>query len=181
ALIDFIGTLASSCKTNPAILGYEPFNEPNDVGLGRSNLEANFLTPFYVNVLHEIRDVAKDTNSFIFVEPRADWNLYPVESSQTWFSFTSKPEQIRTFLGATPPESFLTPGANHDERAVFSFHFYDPWTVFWAEFGYSDNMATKQRIWPAWFHTMIASATNRNLIPFLTEFGIHNKWRHFST
>jgi aryl-phospho-beta-D-glucosidase BglC (GH1 family) len=182
ALIHTIGGLAKLWRTNPAVIGYDLFNEPNDAGFGRAKFEENYLTAFYTQALHEIRTAARDTNSFLFVEPRTDWDFFPTNSSETGLSFVDNGSQIHCYLGENDPASFLCPGkTNNNERAVFSFHFYDSWTAMWAGFGFGDSMAAKARKWPGIFQAMVAAGTNRNLIPFLTEFGAQNSWRQFPT
>ena len=64
---------------------------------------------------------------------------------------------------------------------VFSFHYYDPWTVFLSLLNLPDNMHNKQREWPKIFAQMRESATSRNLIPFLTEFGGNQDWEKLNT
>jgi len=182
AFIHTVGNLAAMLRTNPAVLGYDLFNEPNDVGFDRAAFENDYLTPFYANALREIRQTAQDTNSFVFVEPRTDWDYLPTNASEAGLSFVTDGKQIHCYLGEDDPRSFLHPGGtNNSERAVFAYHFYDSWTSLWAGLGYSDNMANKQREWPGIFQATVSAATDRNLIPFLTEFGVQNSWRRFST
>jgi aryl-phospho-beta-D-glucosidase BglC (GH1 family) len=182
AFIHAVGNLAAAWKTNPAVIGYELFNEPNDVGFDRAVFEKKYLTPFYCNASREIRQSAQDTNSFVFVEPRTDWNYLATNASESGLSFLTDGKQIHCFLGEDDPESFLYPeGTNNSEKAVFAFHFYDSWTSLWAGFGLGDNMANKQREWPGIFQAMVRGGTDRNLIPFMTEFGAQNSWRRFST
>jgi hypothetical protein len=182
ALIHTIGNLANTWKTNSTIIGYDVFNEPNDVGFNRAVFEEDYLTSFYTHALQEIRDAARDTNSFMFVEPRTDWDYLPTNASETGLTFIANGNRIHSYLGENDPESFLhAGGTNNAERAVFAFHFYDSWTSLWAGFGLGDSMEKKAREWPGIFHAMTAAATSRNLIPFLTEFGAQNSWRRFST
>jgi hypothetical protein len=182
AFIHTVGSLAAEWKTNPAVIGYDLFNEPNDVGFDRVLFEKKYLTSFYTNALREIREVARDTNSFVCVEPRTDWDYLPTNASETGLTFVTDARQIHCYLGEDDPESFLYPGGtNNSEKAVFAYHFYDSWTSLWAGLGLGDNMANKQREWPRIFEATVSAATDRNLIPFLTEFGAQNSWRRFST
>jgi aryl-phospho-beta-D-glucosidase BglC (GH1 family) len=182
AFIHTVGGLAAEWKTNRAVIGYDLFNEPNDVGFDRAVFEKKYLTPFYTNALREIREMARDTNSFVFVEPRTDWDYLPTNASESGLSFVTDGKQIHCYLGEDNPQSFLYPGGtNNTERAVFAYHFYDSWTSLWAGLGLSDNMANKQREWPGIFQATLSAGTERNLIPFLTEFGAQNSWRRFST
>lgn len=182
AFVHTVGSLAETWKTNPAIIGYDLFNEPNDVGFDRAVFEKKYLTRFYTNALREIRETAGDTNSFVFVEPRTDWDFLPANASEGSLSFIENGKQIHCFLGEDDPQTFLYPGGtNSSVKAVFGFHFYDSWTSLWAGLGLGDSMANKQREWPGIFQATMSAATNRNLIPFLTEFGAQNSWRRFST
>lgn len=182
AFVHAVGQVASLWKTNPAVIGYEPFNEPNDCGIDRAIFESSYLSSFYTNVWHEVREVDRDTNSFIFVEPRTDWNIHSTNASERGLCFIRGGSQIHTFLGEGAPESFVSPGQTNDaEKGVFSFHFYDSWTALRAGLGSADRMENKEREWPGIFQAMIGAATNRNLIPFLTEFGPQNSWRSFPT
>ena len=58
---------------HPAILGIEPFNEPNPAGLPKEQFEGEFLVDFYRNVDLEIRKF--DPDLFIFMEPSVAWTI----------------------------------------------------------------------------------------------------------
>ncbi len=58
---------------HPAILGIEPFNEPNPVGLPKEKFEQDFLVDYYRNVDSEIRKF--DPDLFIFMEPNVGWTI----------------------------------------------------------------------------------------------------------
>src|SRR5205085_3034417 len=64
---------------HPAILGYEPFNEPHQVGINEEEFETQILPAYYANVLREIRAVG-DSASFLFVEPNVDWTYYNINT-----------------------------------------------------------------------------------------------------
>lgn len=177
--LSILSQAANHWNKNPAILGYEPFNEPNDVGMTRSDFEENYLTPFYTNAYAAIH--VRDTNSFLFLEPRTDWNIIPTDANESGLNIVTHADQIHTFLGENAGESFLKPQNTNSATAVFSFHFYDPWTVLHSKFWLGDCMKNKEKSWPPMFQTMISAATNRNLIPFLTEFGAQNDWRTHGT
>jgi hypothetical protein len=158
-------------RGHPGILGYEPINEPHPVGLGKREFEERFLPEFYRNVLREIRrdstsGLAGDPAAFIFLEPRFDWTTYGAEAPEfDGLAFTRQ------------PESFLDTSEFAEERTVFSFHFYDPWTI---SFG-ADSMQNKAREWPPMYQLMREAATSRGLIPFITEFGGNHDWDHIDT
>jgi hypothetical protein len=168
-------------KGHPAILGFEVFNEPHPVGMDKKNFEESFLREFYSNVLTEINKV--DDKVFVFIEPRVDWNIYSANQctgpeldwskyspffnnnneSSLDLSFIQDPTQILTWLPTDP--IFLDRLKSH---GVFSFHYYDPWTLFYSFFNIADNMHNKQREWPSIFNQMRQAAISRSLIPFLT-------------
>src|SRR5262249_31134062 len=133
---------------HPGILGYEPFNEPHPVGQGKLDFEQRVLPQYYGEALNEIRKA--DSKAFLFVQPRVDWTTYdPGEPEFQAAAFTLHPG---TFLGA---------GLLSGERTVFSFHYYDPWTLSAAtpsalppNFAHGDNMHNKQKEWPEVFRLM---------------------------
>ncbi len=155
---------------HPAILGYSPFNEPHQVGIDKKLFEEKFLNEFYTNVLEEINKV--DDNTFIFIEPRVDWTVYPASGNiLNEFSFINNSNQIQTFLldNSQFVERFASNG-------VFSFHYYDPWTISYGFLNIPDNMDNKKKEWPTIFSKLNESAISGGLIPFLTEFGGSQDW-----
>lgn len=154
---------------HPALLGFEPFNEPHQVGIDKREFETRILPTYYANVLREIR-AAGDTTSFLFVEPGVDWNYYGLDTPEfDMINFTLQ------------PETALDVASLSSERVVFSFHYYDPWTFLYSlSLGINDSMHNKQREWPEVFRHMREAATSRGLIPFLTEMGGSQDW-HFRT
>ncbi len=63
--------VVSAKPGHPAILGYEPFNEPHQVGMGKENFESKLLPDFYSKSVSQVR--SSDENAFLFLEPRMDW------------------------------------------------------------------------------------------------------------
>jgi hypothetical protein len=177
-------------SSGPIIIGIEPFNEPNQVGLGRKDFESRFLREFYINVINEIRKF--DTGIFIFIEPRADWNIYtlpfpsPIIDRAESLSkeielnidknFIFNQNDIFTFL--PKDNDFLD---YFKDRGVFSFHYYDPQTLFNSLTNRPDDMNRKKHEWPQLFKKMKNEATVRNLIPFITEFGGSYDWKNLET
>ena len=163
-------------KGHPAILGFSPFNEPHPVGLGKQLFEENILKEFYSNVLAEINKF--DHKAFIFIEPRLEWTVYPATDSgiELQFPFIRDPEQIHTWL---PTDSHFI--EQYKSQGVFSFHYYDPWTISYALFNFPDNMHNKQKEWPKIFTKLRGAAISRGLIPFLTEFGGSHDWEELYT
>jgi hypothetical protein len=153
-------------KGQPAILGYEPFNEPHPV-MDRKTFEMDILPAFYKNVEREIR--RWDEKAFMFIEPRADWYSYSISQPESDLNFTSS------------PETYLRTNDLNNERTVFSFHYYDPWTTYYGVQGIGDNMYNKKHQWSNIFRMMQEAAAQRGLIPFLTEFGANCDWDAFNT
>ena len=131
---------------HPAILGFSPFNEPHPVGLGKQFFEENILKEFYSNILVEINKF--DHKAFIFIEPRLEWTVYPATDSgiELQFPFIRDAEQIHTWLSTDPKFK-----EQYESQGVFSFHYYDPWTLSYALFNFADNMHNKQNEWPKIF------------------------------
>jgi len=163
-------------KGHPAILGFSPFNEPHPVGLGKQFFEQNILKEFYSNVLKEINTF--DHKAFIFIEPRLEWTVYPATDSgiELQFPFIRDPEQIHTWL---PTDSKFI--EQYKSQGIFSFHYYDPWTISYALFNVADNMHNKQKEWPKIFIKLREAAISRGLVPFLTEFGGSHDWDELYT
>ena len=61
-------------------------------------------------------------------------------------------------------------------QGVFSFHYYDPWTISYGLFGIADNMHNKKNEWPKIFHNIREASISRRVVPFLTEFGGSQDW-----
>jgi hypothetical protein len=176
--------------SGPIIIGIEPFNEPNQVGLEINDFESKILKEFYINVINEIRKF--DDSIFIFIEPRADWNIYTLpfpsliidraESLSREIelnidkNFIFNQNDISTFL--PKDNDFLD---YFKDRGVFSFHYYDPQTLFNSLRNRPDDMNKKKHEWPQLFKKMKNEATVRNLIPFITEFGGSYDWKNLET
>lgn len=170
-----IGLTAKFFEGHPAILGYQPFNEPHPVGLDDINrkhnlpetesdikyiFEEKILPEFYKNCLDEIRLYDKDV--FIFTEPRMNWTTYSPEKEFQTFSFTET------------AVSYLDTSLFGNEKCVFSFHYYDPWMLTKI---FPHDMDDKKAEWPEMFRSMKYAAETRGLIPFLTEFGASQDWQ----
>ena len=157
------GFFSDGGKRHPAILGYETFNEPHPVGIDKELFEARILSLFYQSVLQEIRK--HDSSAFIFMQPRVDWTVYPAHGPEYGGAkLVSRPEDI---------ESFLDASSIADENAVFSFHYYDPWTMLPQHGG----LRGKREQWPGIFMKLARSAISRRLIPFMSEFGVRQEWQ----
>jgi len=176
----------------PIIIGVELFNEPHQVGLERTNFESRILREFYINVINEIRKV--DDKVFIFIEPRADWNVNVLPYLSSMIEIAEEPllndivslsfdknfifnhGEISTFLPID--NEFLD---RLKEQGVFSFHYYDSQTIARSLINLPDDMNKKKIEWPILFWKMKKEAVVRNLIPFLTEFGANQDWNNLKT
>ncbi len=152
---------------HPAILGFSPFNEPHPVGLGKQFFEESILKEFYSNILKEINKF--DNKAFVFIEPRLDWTVYPATDIGLELQF-------HTWLPAD--SKFIE---QYKSQGIFSFHYYDPWTISYALFNIPDNMHNKQKEWPKIFYELHEAAISRGLVPFLTEFGGSHDWEQLYT
>jgi hypothetical protein len=177
--------LLNNQQGHPAILGIEPFNEPHPAGLPNDRFETEYLPKFYLNVESEVRKF--DDNIFLFIEPRVSWtyssggndksifgpspfsirhtfNLELIRNTMTEGKI--KPKQIHTYLPSNPGtiDSFRTHG-------VLSFHYYEPGAVAGSFLKIPENMYKYKREWPDIFAQLVEAAYERDLVPFLTEFG----------
>jgi len=185
-MIDAMAATAEYLRGDPvtsrAILGYELFNEPANApppfGFGKRKFEEGKLAPFYNAALTALRQ--KDSKAFVLIEPRVDWNIFPSNVCELpfplpsgWLDWLPLP-----FANADQIESFL-PRVCDDDRLVFAFHYYDPWTILWSSIGQPDKMSNKQAEWPAIYRTMLAKAKQLDMAPFITEFGADHDWDRF--
>jgi hypothetical protein len=178
---------------HPAILGIEPFNEPNPVGLPKEKFEQDFLVDYYRNVNSEIRKF--DPDLFIFMEPNVGWtipsssdkqdsdksgglhllssgpfsakdafNMNLVENVMVEGKLDSK--QLLTFL----PKN-LSSVSTFAQNGVLSVHFYDMMVIATSFMKIPENIYRIKREFPSIFAQLANAARERGLIPFLTEFG----------
>jgi Cellulase (glycosyl hydrolase family 5)/Glycoside hydrolase family 5 C-terminal domain len=174
---------AEAEKGHPAVIGIEPFNEPHPVGM--KDFETNLLFQYYLNVNSEIRKY--DDKIFLFIEPGVDWTLSERDDSMP--KSISGPFNIkRTFnLGFVRNtmvegkvlkkniQTYLPKDSNSlddlKNRSVLSFHYYEPMAILDSFAKIPDNIYRFKREWPDIFAQLVRAATERDLIPFLTEFG----------
>jgi Cellulase (glycosyl hydrolase family 5) len=182
--VKFFKSLNES-RGHPAILGVEPFNEPHPAGIPAENFETTFLYQYYQNVGSEIRRF--DDKIFLFMEPRVDWTMSfqgGEKSKQGPSPFNVRRTFNLDFLRNVMIEGKIDP--KHivsylpsdrvalDKigcRGVLSFHYYDPIAIAQSFVKIPDNMYRYTRDWPDIFAQLVKAATERGLIPFLTEFG----------
>jgi hypothetical protein len=124
----------------------------------------------------------------LFIEPGVDWTLADREgdapkSAKGPFSIrrtfnlgfvrdtmlegkVNVAKHIRTYL---PKDSSSLEGLM--KRGVLSFHYYEPLATLDAFAKIPDNIYRFKREWPDVFAQLVEAATERDLIPFLSEFG----------
>jgi cellulase (glycosyl hydrolase family 5)/short repeat uncharacterized protein DUF308 len=171
---------------HPAILGIEPFNEPHPGMISKKDFEVKFLMDFYRKINSEIGKVDKDL--FIFIEPRVDWIMSSGESGMP-VNYGASPLALKQsfnmdfikkalvdkkifskeFITYLPKDmsSISTFGSN----GVLSFHYYDPMAVASSFAKIPESIYTYKMQFPVIFGQLVQAATERGLIPFLTEFG----------
>jgi endoglycosylceramidase len=152
------------------ILGYEPFNEPHQVGIDDVLFEGEILSDFYKDVFRAVRK--HDPKAFVFAEPRVDWTTYQLGGPE--FMFLNHTTEPATALGIED---------DGDEGWVFSFHYYDPELLeqaakelWFIKLLAGDAMLKKERQWTPTFDRMFQAAKSRNMVPVLTEFGGSQDW-----
>jgi len=169
---------------HPAILGIEPFNEPHPAGIDKDLFEKEILYQYYMNVNSEIRK--HDDRLFLFIEPRVDWTVSTNKDKKSAFGGPVKlknlfninfirdvmvegkmnPKTIRSYLPTVPHSlSSIT------QRGVFSFHYYDTMAIAGSFLKVPENLYKIKREWPHIFSQLTEAAVERDLVPFLTEFG----------
>jgi hypothetical protein len=137
-----------------------------------------------------------DPKSFIFIEPRVDWNLFPVFDIEKLLSWINK---IRLKLRIKNISTLIEESKSNfrleikiktyllenecllsllKERGVFSFHYYDPNIMLLASLPEKAHvdMKTKHLEWRKLFNEMNCIALSTGCIPFITEFGANYDW-----
>ena len=172
-------------RGHPAILGIEPFNEPHPVGIPPQKFEAEFLYEYYTNVESEVRRF--DKNIFLFIEPRVDWTVSSTDGDKSGARRTLF-DIKRTFnlrlIRDTMVEGKISNIQLHSSlpsdsasletvrrRGVLSFHYYNLEATAGSFLKMPENLYRIKREFPQIFAQLVEAATQRELIPFLTEFG----------
>jgi uncharacterized membrane protein HdeD (DUF308 family) len=177
---------------HPAVLGIEPFNEPHPAGLPKEQFEGEFLVDYYRNVDLEIRKF--DPDVFIFMEPSVAWTIPSSSNGQDGNKsklglvssgpFSAKDafnlELVRNVMvdGKIDAKQLITflPKNLHSvstfsRNGVLAFHYYDMMAIATSFVKMPENMYRYKREWPLIFDQLVNAASERGLIPFLTEFG----------
>jgi len=171
---------------HPAVLGVEPFNEPHPSTLPKKDFETKFLMDFYRNVNSEIRKV--DENLFIFIEPRVDWTMSsgdggmpmsygasPLAVKQSFNLDFMKKVMVDKKIDSTKLVTYLPNDlssiSSFGSNGVLSFHYYNLMAVASSFVKIPESMYTYKMEFPTIFAQLHQAATERGLVPFLTEFG----------
>ena len=171
---------------HPAILAVEPFNEPHPSTIPKKEFEAKYLMDYYRNVNSEIEKF--DKALFIFIEPRVDW-IMPADSGGMPVSYGASPLDVKSSfkmdfiknvmvdkkLVTKKLETYLPSDLNSISRfgnnGVLSFHYYDTLAVASSFVKIPESLYTYKIEFPVIFNQLSQAATERGLIPFITEFG----------
>lgn len=171
---------------HPAILAVEPFNEPHPSTIPKKEFEAKYLVDYYRNVNSEIEKF--DKALFIFIEPRVDW-IMPADSGGMPVSYGASPLDVKSSfkmdfiknvmvdkkLVTKKLETYLPSDLNSISRfgnnGVLSFHYYDTLAVASSFVKIPESLYTYKIEFPVIFSQLSQAATERGLIPFITEFG----------
>jgi hypothetical protein len=172
-------------RGHPAVIAVEPFNEPHPVGMPKEQFEEKMLMEYYTNVNAQL--VQHDPDLLIFVEPRVDWTVPSGDSSKNLpgpSPFTARNSFNMSMMKHLMVEGRIDSATLHTHlpqdmhsishfgtNGVLSFHYYDMMAVASSFMKIPESMYTYRRQWPIVFRQLVQSATERGLIPFLTEFG----------
>jgi len=171
---------------HPAILAVEPFNEPHPSTIPKKEFEAKYLMDYYRNVNSEIEKFEKAL--FIFIEPRVDW-IMPTDTGGMPVKYGASPLDVKSSfnmdfikkvmvdkkLVTKNLETYLPSDLNSISRfgnnGVLSFHYYDTMAVASSFVKIPESLYTYKIEFPMIFSQLSQAATERGLIPFITEFG----------
>jgi uncharacterized membrane protein HdeD (DUF308 family) len=171
---------------HPGILAVEPFNEPHPSTIPKKDFEAKFLVDYYSNVNSEIEKF--DKSLFIFIEPRVDW-IMPTDTGGMPAKYGASPLEVKSTFGmdfiknvmvdkklvTKRLETYLPSDLHSISRfgnnGVLSFHYYDTMAVASSFVKIPESLYTYKIEFPMLFSQLSQAATERGLIPFITEFG----------
>jgi uncharacterized membrane protein HdeD (DUF308 family) len=171
---------------HPAIIAVEPFNEPHPSTIPKKDFEVKFLVDYYRNVNSEIEKF--DKSLFIFIEPRVDW-IMPTDTGGMPAKYGASPLEVKSKFGmdfiknvmvdkklvTKKLETYLPSNLHSISRfgnnGVLSFHYYDTMAVASSFVKIPESLYTYKIEFPMLFSQLSQAATERGLIPFITEFG----------
>ncbi|MFL6485361.1 MAG: DUF308 domain-containing protein, partial [Nitrososphaera sp.] len=166
-------------KGHPAILGIEPFNEPNPAGLPKEQFEKDFLVDFYRNVDLEIRRF--DPDVFIFMEPNVGWTIPSSSNGQDSDKsvldlFSSGPFSAKDAFNMNLVQNVMVEGkvdskqlitflpknlssiSTFGRNGVLSVHYYDMMAIASSFMKIPENMYAFKRQWPLIFAQLANAA-----------------------
>jgi len=171
---------------HPGILAVEPFNEPHPTTIPKKEFEVKNLMDYYRNVNSEIEKF--DKAMFIFIEPRVDW-IMPADTGGMPAKYGASPLEVKSTFGMdfiknvmvdkklvtkrleTYLPSDLSSISRFGKNGVLSFHYYDTMAVASSFVKIPESLYTYKIEFPMLFAQLYQAATERGLIPFITEFG----------
>ncbi|HXV89242.1 MAG TPA: cellulase family glycosylhydrolase [Nitrososphaeraceae archaeon] len=171
---------------HPGILAVEPFNEPHPNTIPKKEFEVKNLMDYYRNVNSEIEKF--DKALFIFIEPRVDW-IMPTDTGGMPAKYGASPLEVKSTFGMdfiknvmvdkklvtkrleTYLPSDLSSISRFGKNGVLSFHYYDTMAVASSFVKIPESLYTYKIEFPMLFAQLYQAATERGLIPFITEFG----------
>ena len=171
---------------HPGILAVEPFNEPHPNTIPKKEFEVKNLIDYYRNVNSEIEKF--DKALFIFIEPRVDW-IMPTDTGGMPAKYGASPLEVKSTFGMdfiknvmvdkklvtkrleTYLPSDLSSISRFGKNGVLSFHYYDTMAVASSFVKIPESLYTYKIEFPMLFAQLYQAATERGLIPFITEFG----------
>lgn len=171
---------------HPGILAVEPFNEPHPNTIPKKEFEVKNLMDYYRNVNSEIEKF--DKALFIFIEPRVDW-IMPTDTGGMPAKYGASPLEVKSTFGMdfiknvmvdkklvtkrleTYLPSDLSSISRFGKNGVLSFHYYDTMAVASSFVKIPESLYTYKIEFPMLFAQLYQAATERGLVPFITEFG----------
>jgi uncharacterized membrane protein HdeD (DUF308 family) len=171
---------------HPGILAVEPFNEPHPNTIPKKEFEVNNLMDYYRNVNSEIEKF--DKSLFIFIEPRVDW-IMPSDTGGMPAKYGASPLEVKSTFGMdfiknvmvdkklvtkrleTYLPDDLSSVSRFGKNGVLSFHYYDTMAVASSFVKIPESLYTYKIEFPMLFAQLSQAATERGLVPFITEFG----------
>jgi uncharacterized membrane protein HdeD (DUF308 family) len=171
---------------HPGILAVEPFNEPHPTTIPKKEFEVKNLMDYYRNVNSEIEKF--DKALFIFIEPRVDW-IMPTDTGGMPAKYGASPLEVKSTFGMdfiknvmvdkklvtkrleTYLPSDLSSISRFGKNGVLSFHYYDTMAVASSFVKIPESLYTYKIEFPMLFAQLYQAATERGLVPFITEFG----------
>jgi uncharacterized membrane protein HdeD (DUF308 family) len=168
------------------ILAIEPFNEPHPNTIPKKEFEVNNLMEYYRNVNSEIEKF--DKSLFIFIEPRVDW-IMPTDTGGMPAKYGASPLEVKSTFGMdfiknvmvdkrlvtkrleTYLPDDLASVSRFGKNGVLSFHYYDTMAVASSFVKIPESLYTYKVEFPMLFAQLYLAATERGLVPFITEFG----------